>query len=415
MKRYIGIVVGIVCLGSFSMQAQQFRAEASLPNVEADGFYRILLSPEIAPYSNQQFSNIRLYDANKKEVPYVLREEQPSYQQAQFKAYTIVEKTQQPNCCTTLILQNPDKTSINNINLLIRNAEVTKEATLSGSDDQKNWFVIKEQFYLQSIDNSSEAADMKVVNFPLSNYAYYQLRINDSTNAPLNILKAGYYDVLTSGGAYTEVPTRSLVSADSAKEKKSYIYLRYDTLRLLDKLELTMTGTPYFLRNVEVYQRQTRTTKKGKKDFYDLVTSFEVSSAHPSIIQLPMLKTEELMLVVENRDNPSLAIADIKVYQLNRYLAAWLKKGDTYTMQFGDEALRAPSYDLAFFKDSISYQPAVLKVQNVKRILEVIKVEESPTFFKDKRVIWVAIILVIGVLGFMSVRLIKETNAQKKV
>jgi hypothetical protein len=256
---------------------------------------------------------------------------------------------------------------------------------------------------------------MKVVNFPLSNYAYYQLRINDSTNAPLNILKAGYYDVLTSGGAYTEVPTRSLVSADSAKEKKSYIYLRYDTLRLLDKLELTMTGTPYFLRNVEVYQRQTRTTKKGKKDFYDLVTSFEVSSAHPSIIQLPMLKTEELMLVVENRDNPSLAIADIKVYQLNRYLAAWLKKGDTYTMQFGDEALRAPSYDLAFFKDSISYQPAVLKVQNVKRILEVIKVEESPTFFKDKRVIWVAIILVIGVLGFMSVRLIKETNAQKKV
>ena len=73
-----------------------------------------------------------------------------------------------------------------------------------------------------------------------------------------------------------------------------------------------------------------------------------------------------------------------------------------------------PSYDLAFFKDSLSYQPTVLKVQNVQTIQAADKKEESPTFFTDKRVIWVAIILVIGILGFMSVRLIRETNTQKK-
>jgi hypothetical protein len=413
MNRYIGIA--FLVIGFLPAVAQQFKAEATLPATDADGFYRVLITPEAAAYPNQTFSNVRLYDAQQKEVPYILEQEQPVYQKEQFHEYTIVEKKQEPGCCTTLILENPGKAAINNINLLIRNAEVVKEATLSGSDDQKSWFVIKEKFTLQSIDNPNEASAMKTVNFPLSNYTYYQLRINDSTHAPLNIVKAGYYNALTSEGAYTEVSPRSIATADSARQKKTYIHVRFDTLRLLDKVELSLTGTPYFMRQVDVYERQSRSTKKGVKDYYEFVTSFGISSAGAAIVHLPMVKSRELMLVVNNQDNPSLTVSSIKVHQLNRYLVAWLKKGEKYTLRFGSEQLTEPSYDLAFFKDSLSYQSTVLKVQNVRAIQEAGKKEESPTFFTDKRVIWVAIILVIGILGFMSVRLIRETNTQKKV
>ncbi len=412
MKRYIGIA--FLSLGFFPAVAQQFKAEATLPPTDADGFYRVLITPEAAAYPNQTFSNVRLYDAQQKEVPYIVEQEQPVYQKEQFREYTIVEKKQEPGCCTTLILENPDKAAINNINLLIRNAEVIKEATLSGSDDRKSWFVIKEKFTLQSIDNPNEAAAMKTVNFPLSNYTYYQLRINDSTQAPLNIIKVGYYNALTSIGAYTEVSPRSIATADSIKQKKTYIHVLFDTLRLLDKVELSLTGTPYFMRQVDVYERQVRNTKKGTKDYYEFVTSFGISSAGAAIVHLPMVKSRELMLVVDNQDNPSLTVSSLKVHQLNRYLVAWLKKGEKYTLRFGSGQMTEPSYDLAFFKDSLSYQPTVLKVQNVQTIQAADKKEESPTFFTDKRVIWVAIILVIGILGFMSVRLIRETNTQKK-
>jgi hypothetical protein len=189
----------------------------------------------------------------------------------------------------------------------------------------------------------------------------------------------------------------------------------FDTLRLLDKVELSLTGTPYFMRQVDVYERQARNTKKGVKDYYDFVTSFGISSTGAAIVHLPMVKTRELMLVVDNKDNPSLTVSSLNIHQLNRYLVAWLKKGEKYTLRFGDEQLVEPSYDLAFFKDSLSYQSTVLKIQDVRAIQQAGKKEESPTFFTDKRVIWVAIILVIGILGFMSVRLIRETNSQKKV
>lgn len=413
IKRYIGIA--ILTAGFFSAVAQQFKVEATLPATDADGFYRILITPEAAAYPNQTFSNVRLYDAQQKEVPYIVEQEQPVYQEQQFREYTIVEKKQEPGCCTTLILENPDKAAINNINLLIRNAEVVKEATLSGSDDQKSWFVIREKFTLQSINNPDEAASMKAVRFPLSNYTYYQLRINDSAQAPLNIIKAGYYSALTSEGVYTLVAPRSVATSDSIKQKKTYIHVLFDTLRLLDKVELSLTGTPYFMRQVDVYERQSRNTKKGVKDYYNFVTSFGISSAGAAIVYLPRVKSRELMFVVNNQDNPSLTVSSLKVHQLNRYLVAWLKKGEKYTLRFGNEQMAEPLYDLAFFKDSLSYQPTVLKVQNVQTIQEANKEEESSTFFTDKRVIWGAIILVIGILGFMSVRLIRETNRQKKV
>jgi hypothetical protein len=413
MLRYIGIA--FLSIGFFPTLAQQFKAEATLPATDADGFYRILITPEAAAYPNQTFSNVRLYNAQQKEVPYIVEQEQPVYQQEKFNEYTIVEKKQEPGCCTILTLENPGKAAINNINLLIRNADVVKEATLSGSDDQKSWFVIREKFSLQSIDNPNAASAMKTVNFPLSNYTYYQLRINDSTQAPLNIIKAGYYNALTSEGAYTEVEPRSIATADSSKQKKTHIHVLFDTLRLLDKVELSLSGTPYFMRQVDVYERQSRNTKKGVKDYYAFVTSFGISSAGAAIVHLPMVKTRELMLVVDNKDNPSLTVSSLKVHQLNRYLVAWLKKGEKYTLRFGDEQFTEPSYDLAFFKDSLSYQSTVLRVQDLHVIQEAAEKEESPTFFTDKRVIWVAIILVIGILGFMSVRLIRETNTQKKV
>jgi len=413
--KYIVIVAFLLSIQT-TVSAQTFRAEASLPAVDTSGFYRILLSPSIAAYPNRDFSNIRLYDKGQKEVPYILQEEQPVYFQDEFRDYTIVEKKQTSGCCTELILQMTDKTPINNISLLIRNADVTKQASLSGSDDQKHWFVIRDKFYFQSINNTAETVDREVVHFPLSNYKYYSLSINDSSSAPLNIIKAGYYDTSVSEGVYTAVPVKAILTADSVKQKKTYIFLQFDTLRLVDKLELAMTGAPYFLRHVQVYQRAVRHSKKGNVPYYEPVTSFQIRSGQTAVTDLPMLKTDGLMLVIDNQDNPPLKVASSKVYQLNRYIAAWLEKDELYTIKFGADAMLAPSYDLGFFKDSISYQPAILQVGASRTLQQQASIKkESPTFFKDKLIIWAAIIIVIGVLGFMSVRLIRETNAQKKV
>ena len=112
------------------VQAQSFRGEAVLPRVEKNGFYRIPLTPELSEYFAPGYANLRLLDGNGKEVPYLLRHDAPRLVEREFREYAI-EKKQIPNCCTEVLLKNPDRSAINNVRLLIRNAEVVKNATLA--------------------------------------------------------------------------------------------------------------------------------------------------------------------------------------------------------------------------------------------------------------------------------------------
>jgi len=392
--------------------AQKFRGEANIPAVEADGFYRVFLSPQVSRHLNEDFTNIRIYDQQNKEVPYLLQQEAQVYYTQTFREYKILEKKQEKNCCTSLILQNLDSSPINNISILIKNAEVTKQATLLGSDDKQNWFALKQHFTLDAIDNKNQTSEIKIVDFPLSNYAYYLLQIEDSTTAPLNILKAGYYEVSSEDGKYTEVTNLSVTKSDSASERKSYIRIAFDTTQIIDKLSVAMAGPTYFLRRASLSVKKEKLNRKGEKEYYyDWLYDFELSSKQSSIIDLSGIQVTELLITVENNDNPSLDITSIKSYQLNRYLTAWLKRG-TYNMKFGDSNLQAPVYDLGFFEDSIPAQPSILAIGPVTIFKE--SQAESTTFFTSRTIIWFAIALVIVVLGYMSLKLMREAGNSGK-
>jgi hypothetical protein len=395
-----------------SCLAQEFRAEGKLPTVNADGFYRIAISPDLTTHLNDNFTNIRIIDAKGAEVPYLFQVEQPSYHTMKFKPYNIVEKTLTKNCCTTLILENTASEPINNISLSIKNADVTKQATLLGSDDKTNWFALKESFLFTPINNQKEISEVRIVDFPLSNYVYYKLQISDSTNAPINILSAGYFEVSSESGKFTQLPVQ-ITGTDSIKQKQTFIKIKLDTTQVIDKINLRMKGSPYFLRMASIYEQKIREKKNGEKETWlDELETFELSSKGGSVIDLPNTKVKELVVVIENDDNPSLQVDEIKVFQLNRYLTAYLKKNEPYVVKIGATDLRAPVYDIGYFKDSI---PQNITTLNTGALMMADEVEKtgSKTFFSSKLIIWGAIIVVIIVLGFMAIRMINEASTEK--
>jgi hypothetical protein len=408
--RYIIIV--FLFLSGISVIAQDFKGEALLTPVDSDAFYRLGLDPALSKYLNEEFSNIRIIDKDNREVPYLLGTESPVYNTTNFKPYEIVEKKQQKNCCTTLILRNPDSNPINNINLFIKNAEVTKVASILGSDDKENWFALKERFVINSLDNKNQTSEIKIVDFPLSNYSYYQLQIEDSTSSPLNILRAGYYEVSTEEGKYYKLTPR-IEKSDSLKQKQTYVQIDFEVPQVVDKLQIEMTGAPHFLRRATLMIEKVRVRKGKTQHYYETLHVLELSSKQPSVIELPGMKAKKLLLAVENDDNPPLDVKSIDALQLNRYLTAWLKKGEKYIVKIGDKKLEAPVYDLGFFKDNIPQNPTVVSVGSITWN-EKIDEQSSPTIFTNSIIIWSAIIGVIVVLGVMAIRMINETSKEKK-
>lgn len=401
-----GIVL-ILTAFTLSAQSQSFVAKGKLDTIKQDGFYKVLLTPANAAYINNTFSNIRIVDSLNAEVPYLLMEEKPVYLQHQFKEYTILDRKQITGSQTVIKLHNPAQAPIDNISLLIRNAEVKKQARLSGSDDGKTWFAVKEKFWLAPINNTASVNELRGIEFPLTNYTYYLLEVSDSSSAPINILKAGYYDVSKSHGVFSQI-TDSVSITTTTKDKKTFVYIAFRHPQFIDKLELNFSGSPYFQRHGSLTESKTRRIKKKEEQYDQWITDFTVRSAQTTVINFNGLRTDNLTLSIENSDNPPLQPGRLTAWQLNRYLIAWLKKDNTYAVQFGKDNQIAPDYDLGYFRDSIPANTPTVNIYNIQPATQ--KAAVPDTIFTSKSIIWIAIGVVIVLLGFMSIKLVRETN-----
>jgi hypothetical protein len=411
MKKFF--FVGLIFL-SEATYAQRFVAEAALPPVTQNGFYRLAISPEMIGYTKSDFSNLRIYDDKNKEVPYLLSEESPVFSTSQFVEYPLLENSHEPGCCTELVISNKNRKPLTNVSLVIRNAETFKSATLRGSDDQKKWYALKERFYLNAIRGVGETYEVRIVDFPLSNYAYLSITINDSTTAPLNVIKAGYYDTNEVVGHYTEIqPARLLTLPSTSAQKETTLVISFDGERLVDKLDFTLTGPKFYYRNASVFVPRTMLDLKNKRIKRNvLISEAEFTSTHQTSLNFPAVKTSEFIIKVQNEDNPELNFKSVKAYQLNRYMVALLSPDMRYSIKIGNDSTVAPRYDLQYFRDSIPLSPPQVHHGKLNVIKRSEPAKESTTFFTSKIFIWSAIIVVISVLAFMSIKMVKETSGK---
>lgn len=394
---------------------QTFKFKASIDSVLTDGYHKIYLPPAITSQLNPDFSDIRLYNSRGDELPYVIAKEKPVAYKTLFREYQIVSKTIKENFGTSLVLRNESGNKINNISLLIKNTAAHKKARLSGSDDAVSWYVIEDQYLLQPVTNASETAEIKILDFPLSDYAYYKLDINDSLSAPINILKAGYYDTQRENGKYTEIPSLHFHQQDSLAIKQSYVSVSLTEAAYIDKIEVRVKNPAYYLRPARFCIEVKEKLKRGKeKNRLSPVIEVTLNANQENVFFVSGKWPKEFYLVVDNGDNPPLQIAEIKAYQLNSYLTANLDKDKGYYLQFGHKTIQAPVYDLTYFKDKIPDNIPVIYPGKPAPLTAALVDNNSNTLFTNTLFIWIIMGVVISFLAYMSYQMINETSKTRE-
>lgn len=403
------LILFLVCF-SFTTFAQEKIAESKLAEVPASGFFQIPLSAELTSLATEQFGNIRIYDASHVEVPYLVRQEMPVFSVTEYKSYPM-DRQITTGCCTQITLSNTDKRTINNISLRVRNADATKEAILTGSDDGQQWFVLREKFHLSNFNNVGSTSELHVLDFPGSNYSFLRLVINDSSSAPLNVEGAGYYENYSSDGEYITISNLFAIPQHADKETK--LVIEFDTLQLIDKLQLSISSPALYHRYTSLYTEETIVRNKKEEVYERYLTGFDLTSTHASIITFPSVKAKKLIVRIDNRDNPPLSIASVNTFQLRRYLFAWLEKDAQYTIEVQDGDGSVPEYDLGYFADTLKAKiPQLLETGDVTRFTS--PEVKSFTLFTDRNIIWASIVIVAVLLAYMSVRMIRQTNASDR-
>jgi hypothetical protein len=395
--------------------AQDFRWKATLTGIESVGFQKVQLSPLIVSKLSSSFGDIRIIDGEGKEVPYIFKEEQPFVQRDHFEEYKIIDKKELTSWpfYTRIVLQNPSKNQISNISLVIKNSDVCKKLKLSGSDDNSKWYIIKDNYRFQAMYSDNETSVIQIIDFPLSNYAYYEILIDDWKNKPINVLKAGYFNTSVEKGKYSMLEKAQINQTELKGEKESLVKLSYPEAQLFHKIQLKIDGPEFYYRNAIIQVRDSMIGKRNKYEtYFKTVANIIISSNSLNTYYFDALWAKELFIRVSNNDDQALKISEVVGGQLNHYLICKLHSSKIYDLVFGNQKIEAPIYDLKYFSDEIPENLPVLTASNIE-LIDKANRNSAAGGFLDKKIIWLAIGLVVILLIFMVSKMLKEMKASK--
>jgi hypothetical protein len=425
-KKIIALLGVVLFIGT--IQAQTFHWSAAIEDsVVADGFYNIILRPEIGAKLQNSYSDIRILNEKNEEVPFIQKSEEPNFSTTRFKEYPIVSNKIINQCCTKLTIENVGKKAINNICFVLKNSDAVKVNQISGSDDGVTWFAVKQFDVFYNNYSETDTKVLTYVHFPLTDYLYYSFDITDRGywdeknwahwenngrwNYPVNVLKVGFYETFLKEGKYKSVPAPVFQQVDSI-DKKTYIKVSFKDLYGVNRIRFNFSGPRYYKRQITLATKVAG--KKKQADSYYPITTLEVNSYSLNEFDFDFFREKEFYVLIENDDNRPLQLEGIETWQLTRYMKTYLEKGHQYRLVYGDSVSIAPVYDLNYFVDSIPKVLPTLWVLDSKVIDAQAAEVHEVSWYEDKLFVWLAIIALIALLSFMSWKMLGEMKQGSK-
>lgn len=398
-----------VSLPTFA-QKDGYKFYTNLDSIKKSGFYNIVLSPAINAKLKTDYSDVRIINNANKWVPHVFHSPVNEISRNAIQ-FNLKFSLQESNKTKTTIIINATK-PINNIELLIKNTSVQKFCTLSGSNDNNNWFIISDSILLNPIPSEKSTVSNLKINFVESNYSNFKLVIYNRNKDPYNVL--AILQNATTIGFFSNFidsswrnPVTTLVQKDSGKF--SYIKINQQKTFHFNEINIKAEGIKYYNRNVDLYISDNKTnsfTIPGR-----FIQSFSIANNSKLELKLPTQNAPTFYLTIHNEDNPALQINEVNTILSYRYITAYLEKDNDYKLIMGNEQATLPNYDIT--KDYPNVKDSVTVV-NTGKIFAYKNIEEIKTdsFTNSKWIIWAAIIFTLLILLFLTKSMITEVNKE---
>lgn len=412
MKKLFLIVILIIsCKANFI--AQSFTHEAIINGIAKDSLHKIPLDPSYKQYMCADLHDIRIYDAKQKEVPYVVLCEPLLKSKSDFVSYDIVSQ-KHFNTFSEIIIRNTSKDKISNIAFNINNSDAYKYCSIEGSDDMKQWYSVSELQELSLAYNELYTNQYKCIYFPLNNYEYFRLSVDDWYSHPLKINSAGCFKNSVIAGKLNEVAFSKTITEDQ-KSKKTNIHLVFSNNQTVNRIDFKIKSPRLYLRHAIIYVNREQQLKHKTEKYKETLFEFDLKSDDILFFDVPQLNEKELFIEIENKDNPPLEIETISCKQLASYLVCDFTGNQNYTLKFGDTKLKSPEYDLINFVSQIPQLLPEAKLEPMKGITQkaaIVKIKEK-SFLETKQFLWLCLAIGSIVIFFFSRSLLKDMGKKE--
>ncbi|WP_123897202.1 hypothetical protein [Aureibaculum marinum] len=397
----------LLLLFSTFVTAQQY-VMGTLSNVNNDGLYEIRIPNEIRSFSNRNLSNFRIVDDSDNEIPYFIRHKDETITINKFEKFEIITKQIVKDSISVYVIKSPYKT-LNQLVLEIANYNGSKNYKLLGSNNQKEWFGIVNSSSLSELQHPNKTSIFKRISFPKCTYSYLKIIFNNTNSLPINILNIGNSKNSYRNEPLQEVKYTSKVITEISDKKITKVHFDFKNKEIINQVFFKITKPELYNRRAKIYKIDTREVKGKKENYKQYITQFYLNSNSTNSFKIPELHENNVYIEIENKDNSPLTIKDVLFYQNPLYIVVPLKANKTYTVKTGIKSLKAPQYDLSFFKNEIS--------NTLPRVdIEHIEIKNMPTtpskiatdFWKKPWFMWLCIAIAGIVIFYFTISLVKD-------
>ncbi|GAB4092972.1 hypothetical protein [Flaviaesturariibacter terrae] len=363
--------------------------EARLDSVPRDGFYRVVLTPVLSRFARTDLADVRIRDSRNEPVPYRL-ERSLGHSTFSWLQYPIAALRQEAGR-TSITFQVPEPKS-SGFMLNVRNSAARRGAQLTGSNDGRTWYSLRDSFLVEPAPDASGIAALQLT-YPVNSYRYIRLDLNNGKDAPLEPLYAGRpmgepRPENWNGG-------QRLSFEQSGDSGTTRILLHNPDRWPLEKLGFAISRPRFFARNCSI---------RDARDGHVLASGVLTSNQRELLLE--PTRASLLEIIIENGDNPRLQVDSILGSQRRYLLAAYLERGQQYRISAGDSNAAAPRYDLSGFSNAAIDTAREISIGAV-RLLPAARA----TGKNDQRTwIWIALCIGILVLGAASFSLLRDVK-----
>lgn len=394
----------ICLLFTVSLFSQNYKGNVS--NIKQNGFYKIWIGPEIRSASLSNLDYFRILDKNKNEVPYVVLNDESSVKSSYFPFdFKSVNNTK--DSVTYIIIENDKQQKINHLTFQIANTKVKKTYSISGSNDEKEWFGLATNQLFLGLNEAEKTTVEQSFSFPLNDYKFLKFEFSNKESLPLQILNIGLYNNLYTDEPQTEITDFKIKNTTNQENKTTQIIITFNMPQYIESMAFDIEND-VFLREARILVNKTQNVKKRIETYQQHVFNFELHSGTHNNFDVPFIFEKEIIIEIENNDNPPLDINHIKFFQKPLYVASNLKMDETYQVII-DTTLHQPMYDLVNFKADFTSNLPEAVITNFTKIdnQDNAHSQEKP-FWQTNLFMWICILSAILVIGYFSLGLIKD-------
>ena len=370
-------------------------------------WHMIVLPNEVFGKTSKHLNDLRIYGVKNNgkiiEAPYLLQttRDQNISNKVAFETLNVSENENG----YYFTFKIPTSEDVNHINLDFSQENFDWQVSLEGSQDQQQWFTIVEDQRILSIKNEQTDFQFTELDFASAKYQYFRLLVKSEEQPDLKVASITQKEVVK--GKKRNYSLKRYRIKENKRTQQTEIDVELKLPMRVSEIKLKVSNDFDYYRTMAIkYLTDSLKTEKGWHYNYRTLTRDNLNSLEENTFTFPDVTAQRLKIIIDNNDNQPLNIEEIQVQGPFKEMIARFTEEATYFLTYGNQDAASPYYDIQRFDNKIPEDLSTLELGNEQTIPKQKSKTTSP-LFENQWWLWVVMALIIGILGWFSLRMMK--------